>query len=512
MSAHGPRAHSAPHSTSVTLHFKERGSRQPLYRPAALRRNGSVTREMYAHPSPPLSPSLAATEAKSSSWLSSLVSPSLDAPKQQLDVSSVRGRMLPRSQWKRDDEAEQCADPDCSQRFDLLNRRHHCRTCGDIFCASHSSRSTFLWPSAGDDAAPAWTPRGTPRATPRSSAVDLPSLAYSVSPSASAISCASSNNSSSTASSSTPTSSPPSSLPSLMPLSARVCDRCYFSVPDPSGATTPLLTPPVPGGGAPINPWSFADSFSRPMTLRHPHSRASSASRASSPAHSPPGAAGSSERSGSASRGTQARSRQGSATSGSSSTAPSTSEYSTPSTSVERLPCAATAGSSSSAGTSPEELCMAQAALQRRRKNSLSLASRRAASASRGTLPAPAGAAPGASGLRASSVPPRRQGSSASLAAPSASQAYRAQQASHASASRSKAHAEEDESDASTEVEDDAPRAADFASFGPPRAGAGSDDDDESDDDDDERHNETIRERRRLQQEYGSVGMSWATF
>ncbi|KAL7341857.1 hypothetical protein BJY59DRAFT_648086, partial [Rhodotorula toruloides] len=76
--------------------------------------------------------------------------------------------MLPRSQWKvrsssdcwregtvltplarvrqqPDDEAENCADPDCSLRFDLINRRHHCRTCGDIFCAAHSSRSTLLW-------------------------------------------------------------------------------------------------------------------------------------------------------------------------------------------------------------------------------------------------------------------------------------------------------------------------------------------------------------------------------
>lgn len=268
-----------------------------------------------------------------------------------------------------------------------------------------------------------------------------------------------------------------------------MCDRCYFSVPDPSNAGAPLLTPPVPGGGAAMNAWTFADSFSRPMTLRHPHSRASSASRPSSPAHSPPGSGG-----GALAR-SKSRSRQGSATSGgSSSTAPSSSEYSTPSTSVERLPYGTSAGSStSSAGTSPEELCIATAALNRRRKASLS----RAASASRVAALAhgndSGNGASAAPGLRASSVPPRRTGSGGTY--------------------RSKAVQEEDcddESDASTEVEDDAPRANDFA-VGPPVAAAHGEASDD-DDDDDERHDETVRERRRLQQEFGSVGMTWSTF
>ncbi|GAA6006251.1 FYVE zinc finger domain-containing protein [Rhodotorula paludigena] len=458
-------------STAVTLHFKERHSgRQPLYRPAALRRNGSVSRELFNHPSPPHSPSLAATESKSQSWLSTLAapfSPSNPDASKQLDASCVRGRMLPRSQWKRDEDSEQCADPDCSQRFDLLNRRHHCRTCGDIFCASHSSRSTFLWPAPGDDAVPAFTPRGTPRATPRSSAVDLPSLVYSVSPSnASAISTASSNNSSNA--SSTPTSSPPNH-PTLMPLSARVCDRCYFSVPDPQGVGAPLLTPPVlPQSHLPAFA-AFASASSRPMTLRHPHgSRASSRSRASSPGHSPPGS--------------KSRSRQGSATSASSTTP---SEYSTPSTSVERLPYAS---SSSSAGTSPEELCFvpARAQSQPRRKSSLS----RASSASRGAVAA-----------RGSSLPRLQRQPLRSTAVTTPRPVQEAVPSS------------DDDSDALTEVEGDdsaAPRAHDFA------AGPAGDGDEGEDEDDERRHDETIRERRRLQQEFGSVQggpwQSWATF
>lgn len=100
-------------------------------RPAALRRNGesrerlcrshsvlkyearagSVSRDLFAHPSPPLSPSIAVTESRSSSWLTSLAgpfSPTLananDASKELgsggAGTAVVRGYMIPRSQWK----------------------------------------------------------------------------------------------------------------------------------------------------------------------------------------------------------------------------------------------------------------------------------------------------------------------------------------------------------------------------------------------------------------------------
>lgn len=59
-------------------------------------------------------------------------------------------------------------------------------------------------------------------------------------------------------------------------------------------------------------------------------------------------------------------------------------------------------------------------------------------------------------------------------------------------------------SNASTEVED-----------GPPRLAADEDGEEDSDEDD-ERHERTVKERRRLQQEFGSVQggpwQSWATF
>ncbi|BGP18506.1 hypothetical protein JCM10213_002979 [Rhodosporidiobolus nylandii] len=440
------RQHSAPSnpSTAVTLHFKERNAqKQPLYRPAALRRNGSVSVD-FIRPSPPNSPSLAAAEPKSS-WLSSFApwSPSIVEGKEG-SSGFVRGRMLPRAQWKPDETAEQCADPDCSQRFDLLNRRHHCRTCGDIFCAAHSSRSTLLWPSAeenGAEPALGFTPRGTPRATPRSSSIDLPSLAaaYSISPASSCISTATgvsisssgSAGSASTASTSTPTSSPPQ--PSSMPCSARVCDRCYFSAPTLTGAPTPLLTPPILPSHV---PWAFgAAASSRPVTLRHPRggSTSRSRSRASSPnsrgPHSTSPPSGLRSASGARSRQDSAASLSSSSAAGSAS---ASSEYSTPSTSVEGLPSTASA--------------------------SVKLARAR--------------------GLSPSSTSVR-------LPYPSA-----------VSAVSAAAVQEEGESD--TEVESDLED-----------RGAESDEDEE-------RHEQTIRERRRYQQEFGSVQggpwQSWATF
>lgn len=38
-----------------------------------------------------------------------------------------------------DNEASHCAYPGCTTRFSLFERRHHCRKCGDIFCAAHCS-------------------------------------------------------------------------------------------------------------------------------------------------------------------------------------------------------------------------------------------------------------------------------------------------------------------------------------------------------------------------------------
>ncbi|KAH9843911.1 FYVE-domain-containing protein [Rhodofomes roseus] len=49
------------------------------------------------------------------------------------------------AQWERDDAVGECRE--CRRRFTFLNRRHHCRRCGRIFCDRCSSWRALLDPS-----------------------------------------------------------------------------------------------------------------------------------------------------------------------------------------------------------------------------------------------------------------------------------------------------------------------------------------------------------------------------
>ena len=44
--------------------------------------------------------------------------------------------------WKLDDDVDLCEGEGCAEAFHLLNRRHHCRACGGIFCGKCSA--TFM--------------------------------------------------------------------------------------------------------------------------------------------------------------------------------------------------------------------------------------------------------------------------------------------------------------------------------------------------------------------------------
>ncbi|RUS32769.1 hypothetical protein BC938DRAFT_474368 [Jimgerdemannia flammicorona] len=49
-----------------------------------------------------------------------------------------------REHWKPDSSATTCAHPTCATLFGLFERRHHCRRCGDLFCAAHCTRFVRL--------------------------------------------------------------------------------------------------------------------------------------------------------------------------------------------------------------------------------------------------------------------------------------------------------------------------------------------------------------------------------
>ena len=39
--------------------------------------------------------------------------------------------------WVQDEDRDVCSYDGCAVKFGLMNRRHHCRSCGDIFCKTH---------------------------------------------------------------------------------------------------------------------------------------------------------------------------------------------------------------------------------------------------------------------------------------------------------------------------------------------------------------------------------------
>ncbi|KAG6841547.1 hypothetical protein C0991_009912 [Blastosporella zonata] len=52
--------------------------------------------------------------------------------------------LLPKQLWKPDSVASKCDNFYCPVNFTVLQRRHHCRKCGGVFCAACTVRSTPL--------------------------------------------------------------------------------------------------------------------------------------------------------------------------------------------------------------------------------------------------------------------------------------------------------------------------------------------------------------------------------
>ena len=71
-----------------------------------------------------------------------------DAPPASTPAKRPLGAVLPPDQWIPDDSAELCGG--CRREFGFFRRRHHCRHCGYIFCASCSEREYPLSVGGGE--------------------------------------------------------------------------------------------------------------------------------------------------------------------------------------------------------------------------------------------------------------------------------------------------------------------------------------------------------------------------
>lgn len=103
-------------SYSVLPPKQLRDPRTPLYLPAVLRKTDE---NVYRQHSP---------------------GPAVSAP--QSGATSPSSGPPPRHHWKPDSERDACKE--CSVKFGFFDRRHHCRRCGDIFCAQHSKYTVGL--------------------------------------------------------------------------------------------------------------------------------------------------------------------------------------------------------------------------------------------------------------------------------------------------------------------------------------------------------------------------------
>ncbi|KAK4985079.1 Zn finger protein [Elasticomyces elasticus] len=144
-----PSATASPTFHTAHLHAKHIGRpKQPLYVPAVLRPTEMPPRTM------PLTPPRSTNNSFDSASSARAISASheqgallgadsvLRVDRVVSDewedeaLGDVTG--LPtRNHWKPDWSASTCTDVACQQIFTIWSRRHHCRRCGNIFCASH---------------------------------------------------------------------------------------------------------------------------------------------------------------------------------------------------------------------------------------------------------------------------------------------------------------------------------------------------------------------------------------
>ncbi|KAJ5509919.1 hypothetical protein LT330_007188 [Penicillium expansum] len=143
----------SPRMTTATLHQLPLQSRQlrplkgPLYVPAALRPTERPQKSSPITPPRSVHGSLDSLNEDSSEPItrrSTMESQSSEISQsaqhewlKNEHLGAVTG--LPtRTHWKADSASYNCDSPTCRSSFGIFLRRHHCRHCGHVFCASHT--------------------------------------------------------------------------------------------------------------------------------------------------------------------------------------------------------------------------------------------------------------------------------------------------------------------------------------------------------------------------------------
>lgn len=49
-----------------------------------------------------------------------------------------------KERWRADEGVVACHGSGCSVSFGVVERKHHCRRCGEIFCGKHTSKKVFV--------------------------------------------------------------------------------------------------------------------------------------------------------------------------------------------------------------------------------------------------------------------------------------------------------------------------------------------------------------------------------
>jgi FYVE zinc finger len=124
--------------------------KSPLYVPAALRPT-----EHFSTPTTPATPPKS-QHGSLDSLQDAEANAAAEAAQTQLEIDALGTHWvieeelgevtgLPtREHWKPDNASPQCDSPHCFSNFNLFVRKHHCRHCGHIFCATHVTRTIPL--------------------------------------------------------------------------------------------------------------------------------------------------------------------------------------------------------------------------------------------------------------------------------------------------------------------------------------------------------------------------------